>query len=130
MKVLKAPWVQENQNVIENALIIPKSLSVSREDFETISFDTNEDGVVEWKSRMQLTCFLEVYPDQECFEKRVFPVAIFKKVVNSTVEDFNKLESRDYFITVLQSLINEKINNTQDFSTGILVDIEIKTYEF
>lgn len=124
MKVLQTPWNQENNNVVPKALIIPKFVTLSREDIETIT-TAGEVDAVEWKSRGQVTCLLEVYPDVEAFNKRAYPISVFKKV---SYLPYQKVQDVDLTAFMLQSLIDEKPDLEQDFTTGVILDIPLKEY--
>lgn len=125
MKVLQTRWKQENDNVIEQALIFPKIITLTREDVETIQ--PQEDGTefIEWKSRGQWTCILEVYPDLEAFNKRVYPIAIFKKVIFLPYDEITLNDFSEYF---LKSLLEEQQEVGQDFSEGKIIDVTLKVY--
>lgn len=125
MKVLQTQWKQENENIINNALIIPKVTYFSREDVETIQpIDEGENKVV-WKCRAQCSCLFEVYPDEEAFEKRVFPMAIFKKVIYLPYDEISKKDLTIYF---LQALVNDAKDMGQDFTESQILDIMLTNY--
>jgi len=124
MKVLQTAWNQENNNTVPKALIIPKVITLSREDIETI-LTVGEEDKVEWKSRGQVTCLFEVYPDLEAFNRRVYPISIFKKV---SYLPYHRVEDVDLTRFMLQSLIDEKPDLDQDFSEGVLMDVNLKEY--
>ena len=135
MRALKANWKQENNNVIKEAVIILKSISQTREDVERFKAlpahkgdDFPVEHYVEWESQIQLNCTFEVYPDLECFEKRVYPTAIFMLGVQVVPSVFD-LESRtfdectEYIFTHLQ---REGSVVGQDFTDGEVMVLNLK----
>lgn len=126
MKVFETKWEQENKNIVEKALIIPKNISISRTDIETFTYLDDENDIVDWKSRLQITTIYEVYPDEESFNKRVFPIGTFKNVfyrpTNSWgVENF-------YEQSLFQLSQNISITG-QDLTQGRIINIAIKEAE-
>lgn len=134
MKALKANWKQENNNVIKDGLIILKSISQTREDVEILKALPGPKGspstveeYVEWQSQIQLNCTFEVYPDLQCFEKRVYPTAIFMlgvQIVPSLFDLENKSfhECTDYIFTHLKK---EGSVVGQDFESGEVIDLHL-----
>ncbi len=125
MKVLKTNWKQENDNVVKDALVIPKVTYFSREDVETIRNTNESEGEIVWKARAQCSCLFEVYPDEQSFTKRVFPMSIFKKVLYLPYDEISNKNLTTYF---LESLISEGHDVAQDFTNGKIIDIEVLNY--
>lgn len=109
MKIFKMPWKQEN-NDLEQVVIIPKIINYSREDYEHITVE-GEDEVIEWKSIPRLTSFFEVYPDIDSYKRRAVPLTVVKDSVNI------KEEVNLYVDFAVESLINKQ-DPIQDFSKG------------
>ena len=111
MKVFKMPWKQETVN-LDEVVLVPKIINYSREDYEFIDNDSENDLVV-WKSFPRLTSIFEVYPDVDSFKRRAIPITVVRDIINL------KSEPDSYMDFAVESLINKK-DDTQDFSKGYI----------
>lgn len=127
MKVLKTKWKQENGNTIQEAIITVQHFTVVRDDVEFLTVINLEEGV-EWRSQIQINCIFNVYPDYECFEKRIFPTAVFS-VGFLTVPVMFDVEEKTYNECVqycLEKLAEGEGGLPQDFSSAQLQDVQLK----
>ena len=113
MLVFKMPWKQETVN-LESVILVLKTYSITREDFEHISSKDGEESEVTWIEKKRLTCIFEVYPDIDSANRRSIPITL--------VKDTNLLKEHetDYSI-ILWEKLKEKKDDLQDFSKGEIV---------
>lgn len=109
MKIFKMPWKQETID-LEQVILVPKIVNYSREDYEHITVD-GDNELVEWKSIPKLTTFFEVYPDLDSYKRRTIPLSVVKDSVNL------KTEPQYCADFAVESLLDKK-DDIQDFSKG------------
>lgn len=89
---LKVPWKIKNAKA-DNAAVLLKNINFSRWDLEEIYLEEDEEKV-RYKSKIKVLASFDVYPDLECFQRRILPMTAFSLnwIIGpedvETIEDF------------------------------------------
>lgn len=72
---LEVPWKIQNAQAPKAAVFL-KTMCFSRWDLEEIYTEDEEDKV-RYKSKIKILVTFDVYPDFECFQRRILPMSSF-----------------------------------------------------
>ena len=125
MRALKMNWKQlreeSNPNsefiLLEGCVVVKKSMSIIREDFEHIEPIDDDNDILYWSHKNKVVAIFEVYPDEDSYTKRVIPITIFKHSfdINDEVSDYEKSLWED---------LKSKKDTVQDFSKSELINLK------
>lgn len=125
MRALKMNWKQlreeANPNsefiLLEGCVVVKKSMSIIREDFEHIEPVDDDNDILYWSHKNKVVAIFEVYPDEDAYTKRVIPITIFKHSfdVDDDVNDYEKSLWED---------LKSKKDAVQDFSKSELINLK------